>query len=303
MDEYNQYSLQATDDGRPDDWATHWNIVGIMEATQPDQSELLNADLDSIFRAATEPAFDERLPQAPLLPYRRPVYQPPVHSRAPPPPPLWTELSNTVKLLLIRELTTWYSYRKATALLQLTNGEELAFRRLYNTEMQKKHRYDDAMHAYTERVKAGYEALHGGGHPVFNISVDLDQRGDPSCAESQSERPVPARAAQTAEHFVPGLKIDQRVAEPNYETDHICMRDFDEAWRYLDWVGIDARSVDLAHWTSHVGADRFKIELADADDVFTVGSSHHLCEFCESSSGKRTEPFFRAWLPISASGF
>ncbi|EPE02516.1 cytoskeletal adaptor protein [Ophiostoma piceae UAMH 11346] len=244
---------------------------------------------------ATEPASDQTLSQTPQPSYRRPVYPSPAHSRAPSPPPSWTELSNTVKLLLVRELTTWYTYRKATTMLQLTNGEELAFRRLYNTEMQKKHRHDAELYAYTERVAAGYEASHGCARPAYSTSANLDQRGSQSPAQHQSEQSVPTRTQQTAKHFLSGLKMDERVTKPNYETDYICMQDFDEAWRYLDWVGFDVRSVDLAHWTGHIGVDRFKIEIPGAAHVFTIGISHHLCGLCESGHRKRTQPIFQKW--------
>lgn len=151
-----------------------------------------------------------------------------------PPPTLWDRLPDAMKLILIKELTSWYRYRETTLLLRLTSFQERAFRDLYAGELKKQERFDTAIRA---KLEARDRDLFG-NRPYTSLN-----RPAPSHARAEAEAQQP---------IVPPLEL---------LTDYITVQNMKMGEDYLVAVGFDRDWVDLGHWIGHTGTARFEIEM------------------------------------------
>lgn len=161
----------------------------------------------------------------------------------PPPPSRWDRLPDAMKLILVKELTSWYKYHETIQLLRLSAAQERAFRDLYKGELTKQKHFDSAIRA---RIEARDRELFG-NWPY----TSLDKRA-PSHAHAQAQGQADG---QERDPIIPG------VPRLDLLTDYITVQNLKLAEEYLVAIGFDRSWVDLGHWTGHAGTSRFEIEM------------------------------------------
>ncbi|KIH94809.1 hypothetical protein SPBR_03647 [Sporothrix brasiliensis 5110] len=207
-------------------------------------------------RPETETGSVQQEPQPqPAMPSRRPVAFPP----PPPRNPRWDHLPDAMKLILVKEMTSWYRYRDAVLLLRLTVVQEQAFRALYGGELKKQQQFDRAVRA---RLDVRDRELFD------NRPYTSWDQPTPSHARSLAEEAVGAGVVAGVDASLPRLEL---------LTDYITVQNIKMGEAYLVAAGFDRDWVDLGHWTGHTGTARFEIEMKGVDDGDDGGDTkgHH----------------------------
>ncbi|KAL1889910.1 hypothetical protein Sste5346_008637 [Sporothrix stenoceras] len=180
----------------------------------------------------------------------------------PPPPSRWDGLPDAMKLILVKELTSWYSYHETIQLLRLTADQERAFRDLYKGELAKQKHFDKAIRA---RIEARDRELFG-NWPYTSLDKPA-----PSHARAQAQGQADG---QERDPIVPG------VPRLDLLTDYITVQNLKMAEEYLVAIGFEHSWVDLGHWTGHSGTSRFEIELGQ------IGHHQRACESGSQGMGE-----------------
>lgn len=227
----------------------------------------------------------------------------------------WQDVPDNMKLIVVKELTTWFPYDESVRLLKLSRAEEAGFRVLYEREQRKAADYRAALRAYedsqaherelqryvvmpqrTRELMQGAQTA-GGGDPDFDF--DSDPGREPSRPQSSLRDAAEDDAAAVhASSF-----CRPPVADPGLLTDFVSMQQMAVARDFLRGVGFARGSVDLGHWVGHSGGGRFEIDMgANAGAGAGAGGSHVGSCCCEAGHHGQQAPV-RAISPRPATAF
>ncbi|ERS96444.1 hypothetical protein HMPREF1624_07355 [Sporothrix schenckii ATCC 58251] len=229
------------------------NVIVIVDSDSSDDETAIATRPET----ETVPIQPQPQPQ-PAMPSRRPVAFP----SPPPQNPRWDHLPDAMKLILVKELTSWYRYRDAVLLLRLTVVQEQAFRALYGGEIKKQQQFDRAVRA---RLDARDRELFA------NRPYTSWDQPTPSHARILAEEAVDAGVDAGVDASLPRLEL---------LTNYITVQNIKMGEAYLVAAGFDRDWVDLGHWTGHTGTARFEIEMKGAaadDDGNTKGHHQRAC--------------------------
>ncbi|OAA58101.1 cytoskeletal adaptor protein [Niveomyces insectorum RCEF 264] len=184
------------------------------------------------------------------------------HGRISPSAPAWDALPHNMKLIVVKELATWYGTDGAFRLLRLTSDQMAHFSTLYRCEKQKQVDYEAAVRreASAEQTDANgpvYRNLYHGRY-LFATSVS-----PPWGAEASRLRPSLLLAPERTP-----------VCAPVLVTDVVTIGDMQAGEAFLRSLGLVPESLDLGHWIGHSGLARFDLEDGNhGHDPCEVG--HH----------------------------